>query len=119
MSEEIFVKKDLGAWYCEVLENAGATPQEWSRFAQLLGRSQAGAFVAATLIDGGALTVAEAIDGAAESERKRCSPSCTKITPLERIYVQSHLRLENPDKQEHADAHDRNKQDRRDGCYVK
>ena len=42
-----------------------------ARFAQLLKRSQAGAFVAATVIEGGALTVAEAIDGAAESERRR------------------------------------------------
>ena len=71
MSEEVRTKKDLGAWYREVLENAGASPQEVARFAQLLKRSQAGAFVAATVIEGGALTVAEAIDGAAESERCR------------------------------------------------
>ncbi len=69
MSEEIRIK-DLGAYSIGVLEDAGATPQEWARFAHLAKRSPMGAFVAIMHIEAGA-PVGETIDGCAEVARKR------------------------------------------------
>lgn len=62
---EIRFKKGMGDRYVRVLEEAGATEQEWARFSHLAKRSAMGAFVATMLIEAGT-PVGEAIDGCAE-----------------------------------------------------
>lgn len=57
--------------YERVLDEAGATEQEWARFTHLIRKAPLGAFMAIMAIDGGALSVAEAIDSATEIAKER------------------------------------------------
>ena len=63
-------KKGQGDRYARVLEEKGATEQEFARFAHLAKSSAIGAFLAILAIEG-RTPVAEAIDGFAEVARKR------------------------------------------------
>ena len=70
-STEVRLARSFGETAVRVLDEAGATDQELTRFAHLLKRSSAGAFVEITLIEGGALGVAEAIDSCTEIAKER------------------------------------------------
>jgi hypothetical protein len=70
MTTVIEFKKGQGDRYARVLEEKGATEQEFARFAHLAKRSAMGPFAAIILIEAGT-PVAEAIDGFAEVARKQ------------------------------------------------
>ncbi len=70
MSDEMRITGGLAGYYQRVLDEAGATDQELTRFVHLLRRSQQAALLAVLEIDAG-IPAGEAIDGYAEVVRRR------------------------------------------------
>lgn len=70
MSAENGISGDLAEYYRRVLEEAGVTDHELTRFVHLMGRSRTAALLAVAEIDLG-MPAADAIDGYAEIVRRR------------------------------------------------